>query len=429
MTGAPPRPQVAKEPLLSVGNKVLPTVPIVPQHVSGDAPTSGAWGSGGAPAADGSCRGARAAIYGCTPFPLAVGAADPLASGGSRQPTQPFAPQCAGSASLGSAPTAGGQGAHDPLLRSAAGGGGTAAPQTAAAGPGSISSSLQHATNDPSLVHGTAGAPTTPFVAQPASGAVGDASALSGMTARDQLAAGATGVPTTVLMPQSVAAGGGAGPPPGAAPGSTSLSMSMQQAMVPTTVQMPLNAANAGEGLPETFWRASPDGRAKQVIDHAVSAAGPKIFAVAPSDLTEPRPRMQQCFVASVVDALGGGGEEGELDTYEEETNDSAEARVFKNWAASLGLKLNMKDLFSDSCSGIVLLKVMERLQPGAVDWDRVKGTPKNKYEKVGNCNYAIKVAKELGLKLTGISGQDIAEGNEKRARDRSTPNHPLPRR
>ena len=147
-----------------------------------------------------------------------------------------------------------------------------------------------------------------------------------------------------------------------------------------------------------------------------MSAAGPKVFAVAPSDLTEPRPRMQQAFVASVVDALGGGerAPESELDTYEEETNDTAEARVFKNWADSLGLKLNMKDLFSDSCSGIVLLKVMDRLQPGTVDWDRVQGTPKNRYERVANCNYATKVAKDLGCKLVGISGQDIAEGNEK---------------
>ncbi|EOD10252.1 hypothetical protein EMIHUDRAFT_67717, partial [Emiliania huxleyi CCMP1516] len=157
-----------------------------------------------------------------------------------------------------------------------------------------------------------------------------------------------------------------------------------------------------------------PTARAKQVVDHAIAAAGPKIFAVAPSDLTQPRPRMQQCFVASVVDAFGDGGEEGELDTYEEETNDAAEGRVFKNWAASLGLKLNMKDLYADSCTGIVLLKVMERLQPGSVDWSRVKGSPKNRYEKGDNCEYALGVARKLGCKVVGIQGSDIAEGNEK---------------
>ena len=61
-----------------------------------------------------------------------------------------------------------------------------------------------------------------------------------------------------------------------------------------TTVHMPLASANAGEGLPETFWRAGPEARAKQVIDHAIAGAGPKVFAVAPSDLAKPRPRMQQ---------------------------------------------------------------------------------------------------------------------------------------
>ena len=278
-----------------------------------------------------------------------------------------------------------------------------------------LAMALHQAAKEPLLSVSNTILPTVPIVPNATGSPSSGAWATSGATTRDPAMTASASVPSTVLMPQSAAAGGGGGPPPGAAPGSTSLSMPIQQTILPTTVQMPLAAANAGEGLPELFWRASPDARAKQVIDHAIAAAGPKIFAVAPSDLTEPRPRMQQCFVASVVNALGaGGGEEGELDTYEEETNDSAEARVFKNWAASLGLKLNMKDLFSDSCSGIVLLKVMERLQPGSVDWDRVKGTPKNKYEKVANCNYAVKMAKELGLKLTGISGQDIAEGNEK---------------
>ena len=303
--------QVAKEPLLSVGNVILPTVPIAPGALGGEPVAGGAWGS--------------SAI-----------------------------------------------GGKDLLLNSGVDGGGAAAepPHEARGEMGEmdeLNARLDHHTNDPALARSTAGLPTTPFVPQPAAGAP----------------AGGTTMP-------------------------------LQQAIMPTTVHMPLASANAGEGLPETFWRAGPEARAKQVIDHAIAGAGPKVFAVAPSDLAKPRPRMQQCFVASVVDAFGDGGEDGELDTYEDETNDSAEARVFKNWAASLGLKLNMKDLFSDSCSGIVLLKVMERLQPGSVDWGRVEGTPKNKYERVANCNYATKVAKDLGCKLVGISGQDIADGNEK---------------
>ena len=302
--------QVAKEPMLSVGNSILPTVPIAPQGVGGEAPAAGgAWGSS----------------------------------------------------------ALGGKGS---LLRSAEDGAAAAsrAPPTAHGGTDELNTSIDHRTNDPALARSTASAPTTPFVSQ--------------------LAA--------------------------APPGSTTLPMPLQQTILPTSVQMPLAAVNAGEGLPEAFWRAGPEARAKQVVDHAIAAAGPKIFAVAPSDLTQPRPRMQQCFVASVVDAFGDGGEEGELDTYEEETNDAAEGRVFKNWAASLGLKLNMKDLYADSCTGIVLLKVMERLQPGSVDWSRVKGSPKNRYEKGDNCEYALGVARKLGCKVVGIQGSDIAEGNEK---------------
>ena len=374
--------QVAKEPLFSIGSTILPTVPIV-EAIGSAPPQSGAWGQ--------------------------HGAMDPVALESAAAPTQPVAPQPAGVAPPSSWPVESSQAAHERLPTSAGGAGGMAVPR--GIGPGLI-----HLTNDPSLAHSSANMPTVSSVPAVAPGPVAAGDASSSGWARDPLASTLErGLPTTAVVPQLAAGAAGDAPAGGEGHGSSALAMPLQQAIVPTTVQMPLAAAHAGEGLPETFWRASPGARAKQVIDHAVAAGGAKIFAVAPSDLTEPRPRMQQCFVASVVDALGaGGGEEGELDTYEEETNDSAEARVFKNWAASLGLKLNMKDLYADSCSGIVLLKVMDRLEPGAVDWGRVEGTPKNKYETVANCNYAVKVAKELGLKLTGISGQDISEGKEK---------------
>ena len=235
--------QVAKEPLLSVGNTVLPTVPIVPRVV-GDTPTTGAWGGGGG-----------------------GGASDPLSSGGELQPTQPFTPQSAANAPTDSAPTGGQQGARDPLIQSAAGDGGSASPLSAAAGPSGISSSLQHATNDPSLARSTAVAPSTPFVAQPADGSVAEASALSSITSRDpMMAAGSTNVPTTPFVPQSAAAAAGSGGAAGGAPGSSTLPMQLHQAVIPTTVQMPLASANAGEGLPETFWSAPAEAQAGRAV-------------------------------------------------------------------------------------------------------------------------------------------------------------------
>jgi len=192
------------------------------------------------------------------------------------------------------------------------------------------------------------------------------------------------------------------------------LGMPLNQAVLPT---LPLLSKEAGEGLPKSFWTSTPEERARQVLSHAHNAAGQRIFSIVPTDLTEPRQRMQQAFIASVVDAFPGGAPDDNADAVEiplEGTEDAAEERVFRHWAASLGLKLNMKDLYHDSTSGVVLLKVMEKLKPGCVDWSKVEGTPKNNYVKIANCNYAVQVARTLGCKLVGIAGSDIAAGSPK---------------
>mmetsp|Transcript_10362 Transcript_10362/g.31867 ORF Transcript_10362/g.31867 Transcript_10362/m.31867 type:complete len:188 (+) Transcript_10362:99-662(+) len=129
---------------------------------------------------------------------------------------------------------------------------------------------------------------------------------------------------------------------------------------------------------------------------------------------------MQQAYLASIVDAFPGSvsdsGSEDDtpLDVPKEDPNEAAEERVFRNWAKSLGLKLSLQDLYNDSCTGVVLLKVMDRLEPGCVDWAKVDGTPKNDFVKMANCNHAVDVARQLGCKLVGIAGSDIAAGSPK---------------
>ncbi|ETO35178.1 hypothetical protein RFI_01896 [Reticulomyxa filosa] len=69
-----------------------------------------------------------------------------------------------------------------------------------------------------------------------------------------------------------------------------------------------------------------------------------------------------------------------------------------------------------DSMNGILLLKILDRIHPGCVNWMKVKVAPKNKWDYVLNCNLVIGIiSKEpYDLKTTNIGGVDIAEGKLK---------------
>ena len=63
-------------------------------------------------------------------------------------------------------------------------------------------------------------------------------------------------------------------------------------------------------------------------------------------------------------------------------------------------------------------LQLFDKVKPGIVDWSKVN--QKESFKKIGgnmkkleNCNYAVKIAHEMGFSLVGIDGKDIADGNK----------------
>ena len=63
-------------------------------------------------------------------------------------------------------------------------------------------------------------------------------------------------------------------------------------------------------------------------------------------------------------------------------------------------------------------LQLFDKVKPGIVDWSKVN--QKETFQKIGgnmkkleNCNYAVKIAHEMGFSLVGIDGKDIADGNK----------------
>ena len=60
----------------------------------------------------------------------------------------------------------------------------------------------------------------------------------------------------------------------------------------------------------------------------------------------------------------------------------SREERAFRFWINSLGLEdVFISNLYEEARDGVVLLKVIDKIAPGSVDWKKVALKPKNMFE------------------------------------------------
>ncbi|ETO05861.1 fimbrin [Reticulomyxa filosa] len=93
----------------------------------------------------------------------------------------------------------------------------------------------------------------------------------------------------------------------------------------------------------------------------------------------------------------------------------SREERAFRMWINTLGIAdLYINNLFEDCRDGLTLLKVIDKIEPGTVNWKKVEMKPNNKFKKLSNCNTAISLGKVLKLSLVATGGSDIVEANHK---------------
>jgi hypothetical protein len=87
--------------------------------------------------------------------------------------------------------------------------------------------------------------------------------------------------------------------------------------------------------------------------------------------------------------------------------------RIFKNWINSQGIDdVYVNHLINDLKDGRILLKIIDRLKPGSVDWNKKYSDKLNsRIHIVQNCNSVIEICKNLGVKVIGIDGVDIVDG------------------
>ena len=87
---------------------------------------------------------------------------------------------------------------------------------------------------------------------------------------------------------------------------------------------------------------------------------------------------------------------------------------MFKNWINSLGIdEVYVNYLITDLKDGTILLKLINYLRPGIVEWENYSNKLYSRIHKVQNCNYVIDLCKDkdkLDLKIVGIGGVDIVD-------------------
>eukprot|EP01031_Cornospumella_fuschlensis_P026248 gene26248-31707_t len=158
--------------------------------------------------------------------------------------------------------------------------------------------------------------------------------------------------------------------------------------------------------------------RAAKVIDSS-KRMGVNVF-IKPKDIADGNKKLNISLVAQLFNTCHGLVYESEtvpdLSTLEiDDVGDSREERVFRMWINSLNIEgVYVNNLFADSGDGVLLLKVIDYVAPGNINWRRVNLDPTSRFKKVENANLVIEVCKTLQLTMVNIGGLDIVDGNKK---------------
>jgi len=142
---------------------------------------------------------------------------------------------------------------------------------------------------------------------------------------------------------------------------------------------------------------------------------------IGPSDILSGNTKLNTVFTADIFNHKHGL-EELTKEEYEaaamldDDIEGSREERSYRMWVNSLGIEdVYVNNLYEEARDGLVFLKVMDRIQPGVVDWKRVeKKTGNNKFKKQINCAEVIECAKRMKCIIPGIESSQILNAKKK---------------
>lgn len=139
-----------------------------------------------------------------------------------------------------------------------------------------------------------------------------------------------------------------------------------------------------------------------------------------PKDILSGNSKLNTLFCAELFNNCPG------LEITEEEYNaakmldddieGSREERCFRMWVNSLGIDgLYINNLYESFKDGLALLKILDKVEPGCVDWKKVELNPNNKFKKLANTSMCVEICKsKLKFNMVNIGGVDIHNGERK---------------
>lgn len=174
------------------------------------------------------------------------------------------------------------------------------------------------------------------------------------------------------------------------------------------------------------YWDLSPKNRSTSIINMCnqdniktsvqakdILSGNPRLNAILLAEIFNDRHGLflQKELVIEIIEKIEILAAEPKT---EQKTDESREIRVFKNWINSQGIEdVYVNYLMNDLRDGRILLKVIEDLRPGIVNWDKYSDKLHSRIHIVQNCNYVIDLCRdELGVKIVGIGGIDIIDAN-----------------
>jgi len=164
--------------------------------------------------------------------------------------------------------------------------------------------------------------------------------------------------------------------------------------------------------------------RAKKVIENS-KKLGAESY-ITPDDIVAGNSKLNTLFVASIFNAYPGLDPATEEEMYEaaklldDDVEGAREERAFRMWINSLGLNddsgepIHINNLYEESKDGILLLRTIDKIKPGVVNWKIVDKKANNPFKKTVNCNEVIDASKKSKYHIVGIGGGDIRDGNKK---------------
>ena len=132
---------------------------------------------------------------------------------------------------------------------------------------------------------------------------------------------------------------------------------------------------------------------------------------VGAKDIVKGNEKVNIVFVAELFNTKHGLDD---TDAIIDDDEGSREERAFRQWINSLGIEdIFVDNLYHDLKDGIILCKVIHKIDPKVVDWVSVDKNPNIVFKRIQNCKIAMDAAAKLGVKMLGIGPNDIATGHK----------------